>query len=263
MLCSCIIPEIELPKGVFRLMSQERLAQGLISWIKDSVLAAGGKGVVFGMSGGVDSSMVAVLCRNAFPETSLGIIMPCHSDSMDEEHAELVANKFNIPVKVVVLDKAFDSMIEVLSENNYDMSTRMLAENNIKPRLRMLTLYYFANRLNNLVVGSGNRCELFVGYFTKYGDSGADMFPLANLVKGQIRDLAIYLGLPREIINKPPSAGLWIGQTDEMEMGLTYEELDHYLLTGKAEEKIKEKIATMVKRSDHKRHLPLVPPLFS
>jgi NAD+ synthase len=241
--------------------SIDGLVLKLTAWIKETVSQAGGKGVVIGMSGGVDSSVVAVLCKRAFPETTLGVIMPCHSSKIDREHAELLAAKFHILFKVVVLDKVFDALLKVLPGNGYDVATRNLAENNIKPRLRMATLYYFANRLNYLVVGSSNRSELAVGYFSKYGDGGSDLMPLGNLVKSQVRDLARYLDIPKEIIDKAPSAGLWEGQTDEGEMGLTYSELDRYLITDEAEKKIKEKIDSMVNNGSHKRCLPPIPPL--
>ncbi len=249
-----------LPTGMMKL-SIEELAQKLTSWIRDTVLETGGKGVVLGMSGGIDSSVAAVLSKRAFPETTLGVIMPCHSSNVDRQHAELVAAGFNIPVTVVVLDEVFDGLMGVLPDDGYDAATRRLAENNIKPRLRMVTLYYFANRLSYLVVGSSNRSELSVGYSTKYGDGGSDLTPLGNLVKSQVWDLAKYLDIPGEIIDKPPSAGLWEGQTDETEMGLTYSELDHYLLTGEAEKKIKDKIDFMMSRSRHKCYPPPVPPL--
>jgi NAD+ synthase len=212
------------------------------------------------MSGGIDSSVVAVLSSRAFPEATAGVIMPCHSNKTDREHAELIAAKFNILVNVVVLDEVFDDLIRALPRDDYDVATRRLAENNIKPRLRMVTLYYFANRLNYLVVGSSNRSELSVGYFTKHGDAGADIMPLGNLVKSQVRDLARYLDVPREIIDKPPSAGLWEGQTDEAELGLAYSELDRYLITGEAEKKIKEKIDFMMSKSRHKCYPALIPP---
>lgn len=239
----------------------EDLVQKLVSWIGEVVSGAGGKGVVLGMSGGIDSSVVAVLCQRAFPKATLGVIMPCHSDRTDREHAELVAMKFNISVEVVILDKVFDSLMKALPNRDFNVATKKLAESNVKPRLRMVTLYYFANRLNYLVVGSGNKSELTVGYFSKYGDGGVDLLPLGNLVKSQVRNLAMHLGIPREIIDKPPSAGLWSGQTDEAEMGLTYNELDNYLFTGKAEEKIKKKIDSMMNKCGHKRCLPPVPPL--
>jgi NAD+ synthase len=242
-------------------LSINELAQKLILWIRETVLAAGCKGVVLGMSGGIDSSVAAVLCKRAFPEATLGVIMPCHSCDIDREHAELVAAKFYIPVKIVVLDEVFNSLINALPDVGYNAPTRKLAENNIKPRLRMVTLYYLANRLNYLLVGSSNRSELSVGYFTKHGDGGSDLIPLGNLIKRQVRELAEYLDIPRAIIDKPPSAGLWDGQTDEAELGLTYDELDRYLITGKAKPKIKEKIDFKIRRSTHKRCLPPVPPL--
>jgi NAD+ synthase len=241
--------------------SIEELAQKLASWIREVVSQAMGKGVVVGMSGGVDSSVVVALCKRVFPEVTLGVIMPCHSSKIDREHAELVAARFHIPVKVVVLDEVFDGLIKALPDDGYDAAARKVAENNIKPRLRMVTLYYFANRLDYLVVGSSNRSELSVGYFTKHGDGGSDLMPLGGLVKSQVLDLARYLDIPREIIDKPPAAGLWEGQTDEMEMGLTYAELDHYLITGEAEKKIKGKIDFMMSKSGHKCCPPPIPPL--
>jgi NAD+ synthetase len=240
-------------------VSVDKLAQKLISWISDTVSAAGGKGVVVGMSGGLDSSVAAVLCRHAFPEAILGLILPCHSDEKDKEHAELVAGRFNIPVKVVGLDEVFEALVKLLPGEGCNAAARKLAEANIKPRLRMVTIYYFANHLGYLVVGASNRSELSVGYFTKYGDGGVDLMPLGNLVKSQVRGLAEYLDIPREVIDKPPSAGLWSGQTDEMELGLTYSELDHYLVTGEAREETKEKIDSMINRSGHKRYFPPAP----
>ena len=110
-----------------------------------------------------------------------------------------------------------------------------------------------------MVIGSGNRSELAVGYFTKYGDGGADILPLGNLVKSQVKRLASFLGIPQEIIDKPPSANLWPGQTDEDDLGVRYEELDHYLITGEAPDRVKQKIEYLIASSSHKRHLPPVP----
>jgi NAD+ synthase len=160
----------------------------------------------------------------------------------------------------VVLDGVFDLLCGTLPSAGLDLATRRLAEANLKPRLRMIALYYFANRLGYLVVGSGNRSELAVGYFTKYGDGGADLLPLGNLVKGQVGELAAHLGIPRQIIDKPPSAGLWSGQSDEEEMGLTYEELDRYLTSGEAGAELRDRIDGMRAAAAHKRSLPPVPP---
>ena len=238
----------------------EELTNKLIAWIREQVAAAKRGGVIFGLSGGVDSSVVAVLCKRAFPDNTLALIMPCYSSETDIEHAVAVAEKFRIPISTIALEGVFDSLLSVLSAGDYDPGTRKLAEANLKPRLRMIALYYLANRLGYLVVGSGNRSEISVGYFTKYGDGGADILPLGNLVKRQVRELAVHLGIPREIVEKPPSAGLWAGQTDEGEMGITYEELDRYLNTGKADEEVKKKLDAMIAGSAHKRATPAIPP---
>jgi NAD+ synthase len=132
---------------------------------------------------------------------------------------------------------------------------------NLKPRLRMLTLYYFANKLNYLVVGTGNKSELTMGYFTKYGDGGVDILPLGDLLKTEINKLAAELGVPREIIDKPPSAGLWAGQTDEGEMGITYAELDK-ILSGEPKGILQEKIDLVKSREALSRHKRALPDIF-
>ena len=212
-----------------------------------------------GMSGGLDSSVVAVLCHRAFPHTMLGVLIPCYSGQEDIEHAQLVAGKFSIPTKTVVLDAVFDALLKLLPGGSVDQTAGRLAQANLKTRLRMLTLYYFANSLKYMVVGASNKSELYVGYFTKHGDSGVDILPLGNLVKGEVRELAILLGIPQPIIDKPPSAGLWPGQTDEDELGLSYDELDRYLTTGVAgSAAVRQKIESMISASIHKRQPPPV-----
>jgi len=239
-------------------MNIEQLAERLVLWIRDKVLAAGCKGVVLGLSGGVDSSVTAVLCYRAFPQSTLGVIMPCYSSQQDIEHAQAVADKFSIPVRTAVLDAAFDALLKVLLNDKAEPDVSRVAKANIKARLRMVTLYYFANQLKYMVVGAGNRDELSVGYFTKYGDGGVDIQPLGNLTKGQVKELARFLGIPQPIINKPPSAGLWEGQTDEGELGLSYDELDRYLVTGEASAEVKKRIESMIAASEHKRQPPPV-----
>ena len=233
----------------------EQIAYKLVSWIRERVTAAGCNGVVLGLSGGIDSAVLAVLCRRTFPENTLGVIMPCHSSPEDKAHALALAQKFSIPTSVVSLDDTYASLLQVLPDYNVPASSR-LAQANLKARLRMCTLYYIANQLGYLVAGSSNRSELTLGYFTKYGDGGVDIMPLGNLVKGQIRELAKFLGIPRSIIDKPPSAGLWIGQTDEADMGFGYEELDSYLLGGDASGEVRSNIENMIANSEHKRCLP-------
>ena len=239
-------------------MNEERLVEKLVSWIRDKVTAVGCKGIVVGMSGGLDSSVLVVLCYRAFPQSAFGVLMPCHSSQEDKEHALAVASKFSIPIKTVVLDSVFDTLLKALPSDKVEPGVSRVAEANLKVRLRMLTLYYFANKLKYIVAGSGNKSEHSVGYFTKYGDGGVDILPLGNLVKGQVKELASFLGIPPEIINKPPSAGLWPGQTDEVELGFSYEELDRYLIGGGASDEVREKIESLIAASEHKRRPPLV-----
>ncbi|HJW76446.1 MAG TPA: NAD(+) synthase, partial [Thermoleophilia bacterium] len=207
----------------------EKLAAHLSAWIADTVTSSGGKGAVFGLSGGLDSAVVAALCKRAFPNHALGLLMPCHSEPVDAEDARLVAHHFGVASASVDLTETFDALFARLSETLTDLGEDALAQANIKPRLRMTTLYAFASHLDYRVVGCGNRSELAVGYFTKYGDGGSDLLPLGNLTKTRVRELAQHLDVPRRIIDRPPSAGLWPGQTDERDMGLTYAALDAYL----------------------------------
>jgi len=187
--------------------------------------------------------------------------MPCHSDPRDALDAQLVADAFNIPVEKVVLDDIFELFVQKLTGEKYDKTQKDLSIANIKPRLRMTTLYFFASRCKSLVVGTSNKSEFKVGYFTKYGDGGVDLLPIANLVKSEVRDLARYLGVPQRIIDKAPSAGLWAGHDDEVEMGFTYDELDRCILTGECSLRAKAIIEEMAKRSEHKKILPLMPPV--
>ena len=190
-------------------MNAGELAEKLVLWLRERVLASGCEGVVLGMSGGVGSSVAAVLCLRAFPQSTLGLLMPCYSSREDEKHALAVASKFSIPIKTLVLDSVFGTLLKVLPDAAVDPAASQLAKANLKVRWRMLILYYFTNQLKYMVVGSSNRSELSVGYFTKYDDGGVDIVPLDDLVKGQVRGLASFLGIPQGIIDKSPSAGLW------------------------------------------------------
>lgn len=237
----------------------ETLVQKLCDWMEDKVTKAKAKGIVLGLSGGLDSAVVAALSIRIFPQNTLAIIIPCHSLEADISDALDFINKYNISYKIIDLSKVYDPLIHLLNDKEKERSFK-LAEANIKPRLRMITLYYFANKLNYLVVGTGNKSELTIGYFTKYGDGGADILPLGNLFKSQVKELAEYLGIPKKIINKPPSAGLWEGQTDEEEIGISYEQLDKYLKTGKLKNKIIEKrIQDKITKNAHKRAIPAKP----
>jgi len=178
--------------------------------------------------------------------------MPCYSNPKDEEDGLLVANRLGLKTRKVDLTKTYDSLVEAFSyESQSD-----LALANIKPRLRMTSLYYMAQELNYLVLGPTNLSEYKVGYYTKHGDSGVDLLPIASYVKKDIFKMAEYLNIPREIIEKKPSAGLWENQTDEDEMGFSYDDLDSYILRGEGTKELKDKIDRMDKRSEHKRKFP-------
>lgn len=234
------------------------LAREISNWIRQKVHDAGGAGVALGLSGGVDSAVVGGLAKMALGDNVLGLIMPCHSDPIDEEFARLVASKFLIRVERVDLAPTFDSLLGVLPPGD------RMAVANLKPRLRMMTLYYHASRLGYLVAGTGNKSELSIGYFTKYGDGGVDILPIGDLLKTQVRELARELGVPEAVIERPPTAGLWAGQTDESEMGLTYEELDLAIAriergdTSQIDRTILDRVTAMMNASAHKRALPEV-----
>jgi NAD+ synthase len=236
------------------------LADRICAWMRDYVDSAGAGGFLFGLSGGVDSATAAALATRAVgPDRTLAALMPCQSQSQDAALGQLVADTFGIPTVTVELSPAYEALVAALPA-----SQRRLAGANIKPRVRMIVLYYLANSNNYLVLGSGNKTELTVGYFTKYGDGGVDLLPLGDLNKTQVWDLAGELGVPQEVIDRPPSAGLWPGQTDEGEMGITYRELDRVLAaiengdTAAIDPSVLQKVRGMVTRSGHKRALPPV-----
>jgi NAD+ synthase len=247
------------------------LPQQIASWLRGRAEAAGARGFVFGLSGGVDSAVVARLCQLAAPQRVVGVLLPCYSHPQDDEDARLVAGAFGIPIIRVDLGETFDALSGALSTAVKGLPTHVnvvdikqqTPEANVKPRLRMASLYFIANALNYIVVGTGNRSEMLLGYFTKYGDGGVDVLPIGGLLKSEVRALARELGVPEKVINKPPSAGLWVGQTDEAEMGFTYDALEQYLAKGPSA--VPANVAARIEQlravSEHKRLPPQVAPV--
>lgn len=250
-----------------------RKASDIADWIRTQVTAASARGLVVGLSGGLDSAVVARLCQLAMPANVVAAILPCHSDPGDERDAQLVVQQYSLAVVRIDLAPAYDLLVNDLKtlflqlprdqapgESTTDASTRLPLAN-LKPRLRMSTLYYIANSLNYLVVGTGNRSELTIGYFTKHGDGAADLLPLGRLLKSEVRQLAADLEIPQSVIDKAPSAGLWVGQTDEDEMGFSYGDLERYLKNGPegVAPALAMRIERLMRSTEHKRAQPLVP----
>ncbi|TDA33111.1 MAG: NAD(+) synthetase [Hadesarchaea archaeon] len=247
----------------------EGTCQNILSFIREEVRKAGAKGVVLGLSGGLDSSTAAYLCVKALGNRRvLGLLMPDEVTTREDlEDAKLVAKTLCIPHKLFDLTSLCHQIFPFFRGNRN-------AKGNVKARLRMVLLYYAANSKNLLVVGTSDRSELLMGYFTKYGDGGADLLPLGGLFKTQVRELARYLGVPARIVDKPSSPGLWPGQRAEEELGISYELLDSILHlkldlgrdlslirkeTGAKRELI-ERVLKRIERTEHKRRFPPIPP---
>lgn len=240
-------------------MNCEAVVQYLIDWLREKVQEAGASGVVLGVSGGIDSAVAAIIAKKAFPENCMALCMPCESHFTDLMHSRILVEKFDIPFRVIELDNAFNILsVQFQSYLKLEGPRGKLLIANIKPRLRMIALYYSAQARNYLVVGTSNKSEMSIGYSTKYGDTGVDIQLLGDLLKKEVYELANYLRIPRTIIEKPPSGGLWPGQTDEGEMGITYEQLDNYLNGVEIEHGTSEKIENMIIKSEHKRRIPPV-----
>ena len=191
---------------------------------------------VLGLSGGVDSSMLAGLVRNALDKSKLlCLILPIESDSKDTLDAIKVAKFLDVNYKVIDLTDVYRIMVKDIEESlGEDLSKG--SRSNLKVRLRMSTLYAYAQNHNGFVLGTDNMDERYTGYFTKYGDGAADLLPIVYLTKAEVIKAAKHYGVSNELANRVPSAGLFEGQTDEGEMGITYKDLDSYLLGNKVPE---------------------------
>jgi NAD+ synthase len=218
----------------------EKISAGISAWLKQIFEASGARTFVLGLSGGIDSAVVGALCTRAVgPDKVLGVIMPSSSNPDDAASARKVAEAFGFRTAEVDLTGIADSIYRAVpSEEELGLSDsdagidrrRQLATANVRPRLRMTTLYYVANLSGGIVSGTGNKSEATIGYYTKYGDGGVDLLPLIDLYKFEVRAIARHLGVPESVITRPPSAGLWQGQTDEAEIGMSYDTLDASLI---------------------------------
>jgi NAD+ synthase len=239
-------------------VNAEQTADKISGWISDRTREAGARGVAVGISGGIDSALVLALAQRGLGPNVLGVMMPCESCEQDIRDALEVAGSLGVATASVHLGEAYRRLLDAVPPGSD------LARANLKARLRMATLYFCANTLNYLVAGTGNRTERAVGYFTKHGDGAADILPIGGLLKRQVRELAAHLGLPRKIIEKPPSAGLWPGQTDEQEMGISYEALDEIvdaIESGRTPHAPADLVAKVHARMDSSGHKRICPPV--
>ena len=233
--------------------------EGRVRWIRELVESSGSKGIIFGNSGGKDSALVGILCKAACDNT-VGVIMPCASKrnfGEDADDGRALAEQFGIESRIVDLTAVREKELEALSSVTTPTD---LAIANIAPRLRMTTLYTIGQSEGRLVAGTGNRSEAYMGYFTKWGDGAHDFNPIADLTATEIFAFLRYLNAPKSIIEKAPSAGLFDGQTDEKEMGVTYRAIDEYLTEGTGSEEDLAIIRRYHSRSEHKRRpIPTYP----
>ena len=248
----------------------EKTKNDIVEFVQNKVSEANADGVVVGLSGGIDSTLVAFLaCEAVGKENVFGIVMPSTTTPTEDKlHGTVIAQTLGINYKEMAIDSILNEFLSV-TQIEYDK----LAIGNLKARIRMSIIYFYANSKNYLVSGTGNKSEILIGYFTKYGDGACDIEPIGDLYKTDVYKLAKYLNVPEEIINKPPRAGLWNNQTDEDEIGMTYELLDKILyrqvekdidtqsIAEELDIKVDEvnDIMNRVKRNQHKSKVPESP----
>ncbi len=239
-------------------MNTKQKIDHIAEFMTNYVKASHTSGLVVGLSGGIDSSVAAAIMKIAFPNNSLGVILPIKSIKNDEVYARKLAEKIKLDTMTIDLSETQDALLTRTTELLKPSADLIrLADANLRARLRMSTIYLVAGMRNYLVVGTDNAAEIYTGYFTKYGDGGCDIMPLSNLLKSEVYEIARYLDLPREIIERPPSAGLWEGQTDEGEMGITYDEIDAFLSGKPIADKSREILERLHRITEHKRHTPV------
>jgi NAD+ synthase len=239
----------------------------LTRFIHSEITRTGLNRAVLGISGGIDSALVAYLAVEALgKENVLGVRMPYKTSSQDSlDHGMLVIEDLGIPHKTIPITEMADGLIEKFPE----MSN--MRKGNIMARSRMVTLYDQSEDFKGLVIGTGNKTEILLGYSTLYGDGAHALNPIGDLYKAQIRQLSRAVGVPQPIIDKPPSADLWAGQTDEQELGFTYEEADKLLyvlvdlrytpaeaIEAGFEQKLVETVVRRIRRNHFKRVMPVV-----
>lgn len=236
----------------------KKIVDEIVQWLQQQIKDTGVKGLLVGVSGGLDSALVAHLIKRAAPDHSLGVILPIETKPADLSHAKKVIDSCGVDVMTIDLTETnqnmFGQMEMLLKENKeFNEQNAQLAGANLRARLRMSTLYTLATNYNYLVVGTDNASEWYTGYFTKYGDGGVDIHPIIDFTKQEVREMASYVGVPDDVVYKQPSADLWEGQTDEIEMGTTYDKIDAFVQGKDIPEADRMIIERMHKNTAHKR----------
>jgi NAD+ synthase len=236
-------------------------ADNLCSWIKEKL---GNRNAVVGISGGIDSSVIAALCVRAVGKNrTILVSLPCGEDK-DKEYTDLLLKTLNY-THFIEEENLLDTRIDIekaCANIHYALrdalgcsySGRKVAYANIQARMRMIVLYAIANTYNGIVVGTTNKSEYEIGYATKYGDAGVDIEPIQDFYKSEVRELGTLLGLSEMLVNRTPTAGLWEGQTDESEIGMTYDELDSFLKGNAGSIEKAKRVRELQEMSEHKRN---------
>lgn len=260
------------------------------AFVKDIIDSSGTQGVIIGLSGGIDSALVAALCTRALGrEKVLGLFcyeserIPDLNTNTDFSDVSRLADDLGIEFLIIDMSPVLNAAGTTIAHAHalggeavrIPGSETDLCKGNLRARMRMSVLYYYANRLNFLVAGTANRTELLTGYYTKYGDGGVDINPVGDLYKTEVRQLARYLGIPKSILEKTPSAGFWEGQSDEADLGISYDDLDKFLRLTVDENKDRETVlretgmdgelyaslTARLRSGTHKRNIPPIPPV--
>lgn len=256
----------------FDSMDLEIAQNRIIDFIRNEISKAGVNGAVVGISGGIDSALAAALTVKALGKDKvLGIHMPEPglTPAADSKDSKALANWLGIEFQTIDISGIISAFIAAVPQSE---SADKLCRGNLKARVRMSLLYFHANRMNRMVIGTGNKTEILLGYFTKYGDGGVDLEPIGGLYKTEVWELSRRLGIPDPLITKKPSAGLWAGQTDEAELGISYVKVDKVLRMLEKNEDPEtilstlgvsvEQLNSVIKRiesNEHKRKAPSVP----